>query len=591
MTTLRKCWRELGVFLVGLKALEAWIAVPLLTLLVTLLMVRSGRTAVSNFDLVQFFLSVPGLAYAGLIALFAGGLFALEQAGILLLANDSKRGQPRLVMAVTRLLLNTGRLVPLAFFQLAAIVLCLVPVAALGALVFWLFLTEHDIYFYLTQKPREFWIAAVLGAVLLLLGAVIAAALLLRWLLAVAIVVLEQQRPLAALRASAQRMQGHRWQAARTLGGWIILVLLLSVACGWCFREGAAWMLSRWDTPSSILLLLALQAAMAGLFTVLFSMGLGILTYSQYCQCSNMQPQVAVTSEPVAVSAWMKTSVWGVAAFLILPPLAAWLSLPALLETPPLPKVTAHRGHSKAAPENTLAALRRAIASGADYAEIDVQLSRDQQMVLLHDRDLQRVAGDSRRLSALTLAEAQSLDVGSWFGPAFLGERIPTLQEAIALCRGNIRLNIELKIFGGDRRVSSLVAELLRRERMEGEVIVTSLDLEALELVQAAHRQLRVGLIVGKAVGDLSRVKVEALSVSTDILSDRLLANARRRGLEVHVWTVKTSAQATQLLKQGVDNIIASDPDLVIAARNAWATMTLPERLAIASRLLLGLEP
>jgi glycerophosphoryl diester phosphodiesterase len=85
--------------------------------------------------------------------------------------------------------------------------------------------------------------------------------------------------------------------------------------------------------------------------------------------------------------------------------------------------------------------MRKAIASGADYAEMDVQMTADGKVVLLHDRDLKRVGGVSGRLDEMTYEEVRQLDVGSWFDPAFAEERVPTLVEVINLCRGRIRLN------------------------------------------------------------------------------------------------------------------------------------------------------
>src|SRR4029077_5001105 len=93
--------------------------------------------------------------------------------------------------------------------------------------------------------------------------------------------------------------------------------------------------------------------------------------------------------------------------------------------------VIAHRGYSRAAPENTLSAFRKAIEVGADVAELDVQETADGVVVVNHDRDLMRVAGDPRRIADITFAEARKLDLGSRIGPECAGERIPTLAEAI----------------------------------------------------------------------------------------------------------------------------------------------------------------
>ncbi|HEY9762763.1 MAG TPA: glycerophosphodiester phosphodiesterase family protein, partial [Trichocoleus sp.] len=113
---------------------------------------------------------------------------------------------------------------------------------------------------------------------------------------------------------------------------------------------------------------------------------------------------------------------------------------------PNRPLITAHRGSSALAPENTLASLLQAVAEGADFAEVDVQSTADGELVLFHDDDLQRICGDPRPMRELTYAEISQLDVGCWLSPQFAGERVPRLADAIALAQqSNLRLNLELK--------------------------------------------------------------------------------------------------------------------------------------------------
>src|SRR5262249_25010278 len=153
------------------------------------------------------------------------------------------------------------------------------------------------------------------------------------------------------------------------------------------------------------------------------------------------------------------------------------------------------------------------IESGADYAEMDVQLTSDGKVVLLHDRDLKRVAGLSKRLDERTYEEVRKLDVGSWFDPAFSGERVPTLTEVIDLCRNKIKLNIEMKFFGSDRQLAGKVADIIRAQNFESECVVTSLNNDALRDAKRQNPGLRTGLTVAHALGDVSRLTVDVLSV------------------------------------------------------------------------------
>jgi glycerophosphoryl diester phosphodiesterase len=253
-------------------------------------------------------------------------------------------------------------------------------------------------------------------------------------------------------------------------------------------------------------------------------------------------------------------------------------------------EVTAHRGHARAAPENTVSAVRKAIESGADYAEVDVHQTADGVVALLHDRDLMRVAGVARRLDELTFDEVRKLDVGSWFDPSFAGERVPTLAEVIRVARGQINLNIELKFFGPGRQLAKEVARMVREQDFEADCLITSLDYDALGEVKRCNPRLRTGLIIAHAVGDVSRLDADALCVRADFLTDELLRAAHSHGKEVHVWTVNDARQMSRLIKRGVNNLITSDPDLAIGVRKEWTSLNPSEQLLLASRLLLGLD-
>jgi glycerophosphoryl diester phosphodiesterase len=108
-------------------------------------------------------------------------------------------------------------------------------------------------------------------------------------------------------------------------------------------------------------------------------------------------------------------------------------------------KITAHRGTSVDAPENTLAAFSKAIDDLSDYIELDVQLTKDGAVVVMHDKNAYRTTGVDRNISDMTLEEVKQLDAGSYFGEEFAGEQVPTLKEVLELVNGRVSLNIELK--------------------------------------------------------------------------------------------------------------------------------------------------
>jgi glycerophosphoryl diester phosphodiesterase len=522
----------------------------------------------------------------------------LEQAGIMLLAaREGSAGRPPWKQVLRAALSTSLRVGRKGAVQAALIALALVPFVLLAALTYGVFLSEYDVYYYLNVRPPAFWLAAGVGGLLLLGALAVAASLLVRWAFALPALLFEGLSVRAALRASRDRTRGVRRRVGTALLGWLAGVLLLGFALEAGLRVAAGHFLDGGAGLVALALLLLAHAALLAALSFALAVGPALLARRLYLWRSAQLGlslgggREAAAPAERAASPRLRVGAVLALAFALLSPLALWFGpLRRLTDHPPV-RVTAHRGHARAAPENTLAAMRRAVESGADYAEMDVQLTADGVAVLLHDRDLKRVAGVSRRLDELRYDEVRRLDVGSWFSPAFAGERVPTLAEVIDLCRGKIRLNIELKVFGTDRRLAREVARVLREKEFESECLVTSLRYEALLDARRANDRLRAGLTVAYALGDVSRVEVEALSVRADFLSDELLRSARRHGKEVHVWTVNDPRQMTRQMARGVDNVITSDPDLGVRIRDEWEGRTPAERLVLASRVLLGLDP
>jgi glycerophosphoryl diester phosphodiesterase len=247
-------------------------------------------------------------------------------------------------------------------------------------------------------------------------------------------------------------------------------------------------------------------------------------------------------------------------------------------------EITAHRGSSITAPENSLSAIRQAIEDGADYAEIDVQETRDGTIVLFHDTDLLRVYGIKKNIWEVDYSEIAGLDSGSWFSTDFASERIATLQQAIETARGRIRLNIELKFNPYSKRLAEQVLDILEQENFSDQVLVTSLDLSGLQRLRALNPDVRVGYIVFRAIGNLMRLDVDALSVSAAIAEPWFVTHAHRSGKEVHVWTVNERADMQRFVDYGVDNIITDHPALLRDVLRDRSEMSREARLLIRAR-------
>jgi glycerophosphoryl diester phosphodiesterase len=165
---------------------------------------------------------------------------------------------------------------------------------------------------------------------------------------------------------------------------------------------------------------------------------------------------------------------------------------------------------------------------------------------------------------------------------------VPTLAEMIAAERGRIKLNIELKFYGRDRRLAAKVADLLRAEKFEDECIVASLTYDGVLATKRFNPKLRTAAIVSAAVGDLGRLDVDALSVSTTLATDKLLRDAERLGKDVIVWTVDSPDEAERFVEHGVRNLITNDPDWLVRFRRERGELTEVQGLLLAARHLLS---
>ena len=157
--------------------------------------------------------------------------------------------------------------------------------------------------------------------------------------------------------------------------------------------------------------------------------------------------------------------------------------------------ITAHRGASAAAPENTMAAVERALEDGADWVEIDVQETADGEVVVFHDSDFMKLAGNDLKIWDATMADLEKIDVGSWFDERFKDERVPTLAEVLAACKGRAGVNIELKYYGHDEQLEQRVAEIVEAEEMADQVVLMSLKLDAVKKMKAASPGLASGIV------------------------------------------------------------------------------------------------
>ncbi len=232
----------------------------------------------------------------------------------------------------------------------------------------------------------------------------------------------------------------------------------------------------------------------------------------------------------------------------------------------------AHRGASGHAPENTLAAFRRAVELGARFIETDLQITRDAHVVAMHDSTLNRTTNGTGQVHLLPLDQIRSLDAGAWFGDhgkgAFAGERVPTLEEILDLAKQHdVIFYLEIKS-GPAWGIEHVVAAALRDHNASARVVILSFDPHALDTVHRLDSTMMTALLLEHSSGDLVERTVRAgarqLAARGDLITPGVVDKAHHAGLQVVAWTINEPEQMRRLIATGVDGIITDYPDRLL---------------------------
>jgi glycerophosphoryl diester phosphodiesterase len=565
--------------------------VPASGWLLNRLVATSGQYAVSDMDLVIFFLSARGILFLIFTIGFVLAFWFAEQVGLLMI---SVRAAFEKKVTVSQVLWEQiayfPALIRLGLLQAAGFLVASIPFLLGIGLVYWLLL-EFDIYFYINVRPMRFWIALSIAGTLSAAYLLSATWLYIRWLFSIPILVFEGATPLGALKKSWRQTQGRFRELTAPLAIWWVVVMLSSVAMTWLIRAGAAQLLDqagftlRFVVPL-VVGTLALMAILDFIWFIIAKIVHVMLMTDFFSETTDGEQNLSApaTMTRILSPSAIKRIGWLIIGIVLVMGVVAGATFLQAFNIDRPVEITGHRGTKVRAPENTLSAVRHAIAEGADFAEIDVQTTADGVVVLLHDDDLMRVASLNRRLRDLTYRELQDIDVGSWFAPEFRDERIPTLQEAIDFSRGRIKLNIELKFTWPDPTLTQKVADIIRQNNFSADCVVSSLNFQALTEIQQISPKIITGFIVFKVAGDLPRMKADFLSLNASRATPGLVRQLRRNQRAVHVWTVNDFNNVISMVERGVDNIITDYPREVRGFIQEWQTLSDTERIVLMLR-------
>ena len=251
------------------------------------------------------------------------------------------------------------------------------------------------------------------------------------------------------------------------------------------------------------------------------------------------------------------------------------------MQAMPRPLRVAHRGGAGLAPENTLAAFRQGLAYNADAVELDLHMSRDGALMVIHDPDLQRLTGSPGEVGDMTLAELRQLNAAATYKDRPIEPQlIPTLQEVFALVQGRTGVQIEIKLRSDNVRhagIEAKVVELVRQYDMLDDVLVISFDFPTLHEITALEPRLQTAALFSREyLSQFGVVRDEAVVAALQAegfcrvganhryMTPSLYHTLRKHGFSVGVWTVNEEPDISRFADMGMDFVTSDRPDLLL---------------------------
>lgn len=592
--SLRKGWPQYAAADIATRVSATLLLAPLVAWLASTALQRAGGGAVTDQDIVWFLLSPLGIASLLLVA--AGSILAglIGHTAIMTVAAGIQEDR---AVSWTDGMRHAFRRI-IAIFTLAVrgmirLIVDAAPWLLAGGVVYLVMFRAHDINYYLSEKPPEFWVAAVLILLALAGLAWFVGRRLLSWAIALPRLLFGNEGPAGALAASVEATEGRKLRVLLLFGMWAAATFAVSAL----ITGGAAWF-GRILVPEGSTDLARIATGIGIASVIAFIGNLIVSIISSVVLALSLFELDRGWAEPWKLPKEVKSEVgslegratlnvpgWAwVLLALAVPAGALFLGLRVLegVNVTDDVEITAHRGASGRAPENTLAAIRAGIADSADWVEIDVQETLDGVVVVHHDADFMRVMRDPRKIWETPWADVSQIDNGSWFGTEFEAERVASLEEVLLTARDRIKVNIELKTYGHGQRLEERTIEIVERLGMSDEVVLMSLDRPTVETLKALRPNWTVGQLAAVSIGDLTRIEADFLAVNAKNARPGFIKRVHDSGKELQVWTVNHPAQMSSMMSLGVDTIITDEPALAREILRQRAILTPVERLLVS---------
>jgi glycerophosphoryl diester phosphodiesterase len=596
-----RAFRHWFSFLVAhlfIRLVVASLMVPLIGFLLALTLFFSDQSALTDQDIARFLLTPAGAI--GALAILSLLLIALVLDVLVATAvlRQPLRGAVNTLMLAAHFTLRSvPRLLPFVARLLIRILLIVLPFLAVAGAIAYVFLTEHDINYYLTARPADFLVAVGLIGLVLLCLLVVLLMRLSGWAIAMHLVVFDTLPAFRAFRESEARMAGHRRTLSLRLVIWLAIRTIAGVAAG-ALAALAVAAISDWQADSLRLLAAAmvvsglLYAVANALVSALSNAALADLLNDEFDRAHVGRKPLHDVSALSGRSLPREGAIVAVVVVLSLIGLGTGGLLAERLKSDATVQIIAHRGAAAEAPENTMASVRRALEDGADWVEIDVQESADGEVIVAHDSDFMKSAKVPTKVWDATAADLAEIDIGSWFDPSFAQERVPRLIDVLEAARGRAGVIIELKYYGHDEDLERRVAAIVEEAGMAGQISTMSLKYPAVQKMRELRPDWRTGVLAATSVGDLSGLEGDFLALNQARITARVVQRAEASGKDVYAWTVNDPTSIVRMLWLGVDGLITDDPARTRKVVENYNTLSVAERvvLALSNRVSITIE-
>ena len=599
----RASWKTLAITDIAYKIIAFVLLTSVVGIAFRIMLSVSGRNVLADEDILYFLLEPVGWICMIVVGALWLAIFAFEQTALMGILCAKIQGRNMGYVGALQFALSysgpvlyvTARLMT---FMLAAVA----PFLVVAGIIYLLLLTQYDINYYLTEQPDVFIFALALGAIIVIAITFVILRLATGWFFALPLVLFEGVKASRALSISRERAQGQRLLLLQWIVGWALVSLLLSAFIT-TLVIGLGHLIVPAATGS-----LPLLAVMIGLTLILWTITnllvnlfstttFAVMLFNLYRHYGNQggfnimqlgyeKPQPAKPGFRLTRGRLLIAAVTGIALSI-----AVGLGVMSGVRMEDHAVVIAHRGASAAAPENTMAAVKQAISDQADWVEIDVQETADDQVVVFHDSDFMKISNVDLKIWDATMVDLANIDIGSRFDARFKAERVPTLRQVLAASKGKIGVIIELKYYGHDHQLEQRVAEIVEAENMQAEIMIMSLKSDKVLKMKALRPMWKVGLLTSAALGDLANAKADFLAINAGLASRNFVRSAQKSGKEVFVWTVNDAPAMSTMIGRGIDGLITDEPNLARTVLQHRASMSPLGRLLLKLAGIVGVTP